>query len=252
MLTAGREHLLVTIVNHAYGQRPIPSNLHIGKFVRIEIETGESEILATGIRNAQGLVRDAEGNLWATDHGPQGGDEINLLREGADYGWPQVSYGVGYHGAALRLVEDEGTGRHDGFARPVFAWVVPSPTISAIAVNDERCFPLWKDDLLVASLAAGSLFRIRRHGTDVQYVEKIDVGYRVRDLTLMPDGRIALLSDGGEVHFLSRSARYCNEEARNRRDIYSINCESIAASPSPDSPGTGDSGTAAPSGPPAN
>ena len=226
MLPDGREHLLVTIGNHAYGQRPIPSNLHIGKFVRIEIETGESEILVTGIRNAQGLVRDAEGNLWATDHGPQGGDELNLLRKGADYGRPQVSYGVGTGGVALRLVKDEGIGRHDGFARPAFAWV-PSPALSAIAVNDERRFPLWKDDLLVASLAAGSLFRVRRHGTDVQYVEKIEVGYRIRDLTFMPDGRIALLEDNAWVHFLSRSPMYCDEESRNRRDVYSVNCESV-------------------------
>ncbi len=73
MLTDGEEHLLVTIGNHKYGQRLIPSNLHISKLVRIEIETGESEIFATGIRNAQGLARDSEGNLWATDHGRQGG-----------------------------------------------------------------------------------------------------------------------------------------------------------------------------------
>ncbi len=240
MLTDGREHLLVTVGNHTYGQRPIPSNLHIGKLVRIEIETGESEILATGIRNSQGLARDAQGNLWATDHGPQGGDELNLLREGADYGWPQASYGVGYGGVSLRLVEDEDTGRHDGFERPAFSWI-SSTAVSAVAVNDERRLPLWKDDLLVASLVAGSLLRVRRHGTDVQYVEKIEVGYRIRDIALMPDGRIALLRDGGWVYFLSRSTRHCHEEARNRRDVYSINCESIAASPPPDS------GTAAPS-----
>ena len=226
MLTDGEEHLLVTIGNHTYGQRPIPSDLYIGKLVRIEIETGEAEILATGIRNSQGLARDAEGNLWATDHGPQGGDELNLLREGADYGYPQVSYGVSPGGVVLRLVEDENTGRHDGFARPVFSWV-PSPALSAIAVNDERRFPLWKDDLLVASLAAQSLFRVRRHGKDVQYVERIEIGYRIRDITFMPDGRIALLRDGREVHFLSRSPMYCDEESRNRRAVYSINCESV-------------------------
>ena len=192
---------------------------------------------AAGIRNAQGPARDAQGNLWATDHGPQGGDELNLLREGADYGRPQASYGVGYDGVALRLVEDEDIGRHDGFARPAFAWV-PSPAVSAVAVNDERRFPLWKDDLLVASPAAGELIRVRRHGTEAQYAEKIELGYRIRDLTFMPDGRIALLRDGEWVYFLSRSLRYCDEESRNRRDVYSVNCESVAASPTPHSPDT--------------
>ena len=73
MLTDGEEHLLVTIGNHKYGQHLIPSNLHISKLVRIEIETGESEIFATGIRNSQGLARDAEGNLWRRITGGKGG-----------------------------------------------------------------------------------------------------------------------------------------------------------------------------------
>ena len=86
--------------------------------------------------------------------------------------------------------------------------------------------------------AAGELIRVRRHGTEAQYAEKIELGYRIRDLTFMPDGRIALLRDGGWVYFLSRSLRYCDEESRNRRDVYSVNCESVAASPTPHSPGT--------------
>ena len=248
MLTDGKEHLLVTVGNHTYGQRPIPTNFHIGKLVRVEIETGKAEILATGIRNSQGLARDGAGNLWATDHGPKGGDELNLLEPGADYGWPLASYGIGEGGKALRLVEAAATGQHDGFLRPAFAWV-PSPALSAIAVNDGRQFPLWKDDLLVASLKDKSLFRVRRHGTAVQYVEQIEVGYRIRDLTLMPDGRIALLSDGGAVYFLSRSAKHCTEDAWERRDVYSFNCDSLAPAPTPESSGGGDPVTAVPSAP---
>ena len=82
----------------------------------------------------------------------------------------------------------------------------------------------------------------------MQYVERIEVGYRIRDLTFMPDGRIALLSDEAQVHFLSRSPRYCDEESRSRRDVYSVECESIAASPTIDSPGAGELGAAVPSG----
>ena len=238
MLTDGADHLLVIIGAHgidSWWARPtFDPAPHLGKLLRIAIETGETETLAIGFRNSQGLARDAEGNLWATDHGPQGGDELNLLERGGNYGWPLVSYGVDYGGKVPPTIEDEAMGRHDGFLRPAFAWV-PSPGVSAIAVNDERWFPLWKDDLLVASLTARSLFRVRRHGTDVQYAERIEIGYRIRDLTFMPDGRIALLRDGGRVHFLSRSLAYCNEEQRN---VYSVNCESIAASPALDSPDT--------------
>ena len=241
MLTDGADHLLVIIGAYSidsWSARPsFDPAAHLGKLLRIAIETGETETLAIGFRNSQGLARDAEGNVWATDHGPQGGDELNLLEPGGNYGWPLASYGVDYGGKVPLNIEDEAMGRHDGFLRPAFAWV-PSPAISAIAVNDERWFPLWKDDLLVASLGADSLFRVRRHGTDVQYVERIEIGWRIRDLKFMPDGRIALLRDSGWVYFLSRSLRYCNEEAQKQRNVYSVNCESITASSVLDSPDT--------------
>ena len=241
MLTDGADYLLVNIGAHQTSlwlARPTsdPAS-HLGKLLRIAIETGETETLAIGFRNSQGLARDAEGNLWATDHGPQGGDELNLVERGGNYGWPLVSYGVDYEDKVPLTIEDEAMGRHDGFLRPAFAWV-PSPGVSAIAVNDERWFPLWKDDLLIASMRARSLFRVRRHGTDVQYAERIEIGWRIRDLTFMPDGRIALLRDGGWVYFLSRSLRYCNEDAQKQRKVYSVNCESIAAPSVPDPPDT--------------
>ncbi len=245
MLTDGADHLLVIIGAHGIdGWRARPTfspDVHLGKLLRIEIETGEAEALAIGFRNSQGLARDADGHLWAPDHGPQGGDELNLLEPGGNYGWPLVSYGIEYGGEIPPTMEDEEAGRHDGFLRPTFAWV-PSPAVSAIAVNDEQRFPLWKDDLLVATMAAQSLFRVRRHETEVQYFERIEVGYRIRDLTFMPDGRIALLRDGGVVYFLSRSPRYCDEESRNRRDVYSVDCESAPALPWLDLPVRGDSG----------
>ena len=245
MLTDGADHLLVIIGDHImddWQARPtFDPGVHLGKLLRIAIATGELEVLAIGFRNSQGLARDGAGNLWAPDHGPRGGDELNLLERGGNYGWPQVSYGITNESTAPPDIEDGKVGRHDGFRRPALAWV-PSPAVSAIAVNDERRFPLWKDDLLVASLRAQSLFRVRRHGTDVQYFERIEVGYRVRDLTFMPDGRIALLRDGGWVTFLSRSPRYCDAEARERRDIYAVNCESASALPWLDLPGAGISG----------
>ena len=246
MLTDGAEHLLVIIGDHGidwWRVRPtFDSDVHLGKLLRVAIATGEVEVVAIGFRNSQGLARDGDGNLWAPDHGPQGGDELNLLERGGNYGWPQVSYGITYQSTVPPNIEDEEAGRHDGFRRPALAWV-PSPAVSAIAVNDERWFPLWKDDLLVASLKDQSLLRVRRHGTDVQYFERIEVGYRVRDLTFMPDGRIALLQDGGRVTFLSRSPRYCDAEARERRDIYAVNCESAPALPWLDLPGAGGSGS---------
>ena len=202
MLTDGSDHLLVVIGDHRQGEYAQDPASHLGKLVRVEIETGHTEVLARGLRNPQGLTRDAAGHLWETEHGPQGGDELNLLVAGGNYGWPQVSYGVEYR-STVNVSQAEAVGLHDGFIKPVFAWV-PSIGISSVIVNDERWFPLWKDDLLIGSLGGHALYRVRRDGPDVQYVERIKVGNRIRDLAQMPDRRIALLVDGGRVHFLRR------------------------------------------------
>ena len=224
MLTDGPNHLLVVPGPHLENEYAQDPASHLGKLVRVEIATGRAEVLALGLRNSQGLARDAAGHLWGTDHGPQGGDELNVLVAGGNYGWPQVSYGVGY-GSRVNVSQAEQVGLHDGFTKPVFAWV-PSIGISSLIVNDERYFPLWRDDLLIGSLAGtqGSghaLFRVRRDGTDVQYVERIGVGCplqylgcRIRDLAQMPDRRLALLLDRGLVYLLSRSYDHCADEAK--------------------------------------
>ncbi len=212
MLADGPDHLLVIIGDHGtdgfdwYTRPKLPRDpdSHLGKLVRIEIGTGAAEVLTLGHRNPQGLARDRYGNLWATEHGPRGGDELNLIEPGNDYGWPQVSYGIRYDGGAL--TESGEMGVHDGFARPVFAWA-PSIGISAVVVNDPRSFPSWSDDLLIGSLVARSLFRVRRAGHLVQYVEKIEISPegtrgRIRDLTWMADGRLALLIDRSGIIFL--------------------------------------------------
>ena len=210
MLTDAPGHLLVVIGDHDdHGRFSQAADSHLGKLVRIEIETGRAETLAFGLRNPQGLARDGHGNLWETEHGPRGGDELNLLKPGGNFGWPLVTYGVGYGRKVINVSVPEEVGRHDGFVKPAFAWV-PSIGISSIIVNDARLFPLWRDDLLISSLAGTkksgrSLFRVRRDGTEVKYVERIEVDYPIRDLAQMPDRRIALLAEGGRVYFWTYS-----------------------------------------------
>lgn len=237
MLPDGPEHLLVIIGDHGRdglgGRAPAPilpvsPDSHLGKLVRINIATGAAEILTMGHRNPQGLARDRDGNLWATEHGPAAGDELNLLEPGGHYGWPYASYGIYNRGRVIAHIPETEfwrAGGHDGYARPAFAWV-PAIAPSNLIVNDPQSFPLWKDDLLIATLKGNAIFRVRRHGRQVQYVERIAIGYRIRDIASMPDGRIALLMDESQVHFLSRSTRYCTQDARQWRNIYSVLCES--------------------------
>ena len=237
ILTDGPGHLLIATGYHHRGNLAQDPNFHLGKLVRVAIKTGDAEVLAIGLRNPQGFARDADGSLWATDHGPRGGDELNLLEPGLDYGWPSVSYGVHYnHGL---FGDEETAGEHSGFALPVFSWV-PAVPVSALIVNDERWFPLWKDDLLIGVLGdesnGHSLLRVRRVGTKVQYVERIVLGYRVRDLTRMEDGGVAALSDDGRVHFL---AMYCNDYLSRSNLVHGAGCRRASAAHPPDEGGAG-------------
>ena len=231
MAESGETHLSVVIGENGRFDLVQDAGAHVGKLLRIDVETGAAETLASGLRNPQGLARDGGGRAWWTEHGPQGGDELNLLRPGGNYGWPLASYGVAY-GRSIIAGQPDSTGMHDGFIRPAFAWI-PDIGVSALAVNDARWLPLWKDDLLVASLAGESIFRVRRDGADVQYVERIEVGFRIRDMAWMPDGRLALMDDAGRAVFL-RASRRCDVESRRRQPVYAIGCgplEAAAAGP---------------------
>lgn len=181
----------------------------LGKVMRIDPGTGAATVYASGLRNSQGLGRDSEGRIWETEHGPRGGDEINLIREGGDYGWPFATLGTDY--GPRPWPHSLRQGRHDGAALPpVFAFV-PSIGVSNLIAYKGAEFPSWEGDLLVASLADSSLHRVRLDGERVQYVERIPLGgrdeRRLRDIIELRDGRIALWTDETAVLILSNADR---------------------------------------------
>ena len=232
MLMDGAEHLLIVIGDHAwheaggYTEKTLPvagPDSHLGKLVRIELASGRAEIIASGFRNPQGFARDADGRLWQTEHGPQGGDELNLLKPDLNYGWPLVTLGHRY--GSRKWPYSAIPGRHDGFEKPVFAWI-PSIAISNLIISESQLFPLWQGDLLIASLISQSLYRVRLHEGRVMNVEQIEIGTRVRDIAQMPDGRIALLSDHDGILFLRRAPIYCHDEY-DIESIYSYDADDV-------------------------
>ena len=231
MLSDGPHHLLVALGD--IGNRAQDPHSTWGKLLRVDVETGRTEVLAAGLRNPQGLARDTDGVLWETEHGPYGGDELNVLEAGANYGWPRVSHGLSYGRRILDATGRIEEGRHDHFSSPVFFWV-PAIAVSSLIVNDARFFPLWGNDLLVGSLGlTAAIHRIRRDGTDVKSVERIDVGHAVRDMASMPDGRIALFNGEGLVLFLSRSRKHCSEQEFRWDLVDSLHCPPLDPSASP-------------------
>jgi glucose/arabinose dehydrogenase len=149
------------------------------------------ELWSIGHRNIQGIAVDPQsGRVWASEHGPRGGDEINLIEGGKNYGWPLQSYGADYSSR-----EPVGTRAVPGMEQPLVAWV-PSPAPSGLAYYTGKAFPQWQGSLFSGSLAGKDIRRIAfdAQGRVVKQ-EKLDIGKRVRDVRQGPDGQLYALTD---------------------------------------------------------
>jgi cytochrome c2 len=163
-----------------------------GKILQLDRRNWTVQMFSKGHRNPQGLLVEP-GEVWSTEHGPQGGDELNLVKKGGNYGWPVATYGTEY---GYKTWPASGTpGDHSFGARPVYAWV-PSIGVSNLIRIRGTAFHAWKGDLLVASLDGKgngfSLFRLKIVDDAPRVIERIHVNSRVRDLVELEDGRIFL------------------------------------------------------------
>ena len=173
---------------------------HLGKIVRIDPLTGAPmgagiglpETHAKGFRNVQAAAFDKQGQLWTVEHGPKGGDELNHVEPGKNYGWPVITYGVAYSGADINA----GKTAQEGMEQPVYYW---DPVIapSGMAFYDGAMFPDWNGSALIGALqAGGGVVRLTLDGGKVsgeaRYLNGIG---RVRDLALAPDGALMLVTD---------------------------------------------------------
>jgi aldose sugar dehydrogenase len=150
------------------------------------------EIWSYGHRNPDGAALGPDGNLWENEHGPQGGDEINVIRPGANYGWPVITYGENYGGGKI----GEGITHKEGMEQPLHYWV-PSIAPSGMAfLTSDRYGAAWQDNLFVGSLKFGYLDRITLAGGKVVREEKLLQGIgRVRDVRQGRDGFLYILTD---------------------------------------------------------
>ena len=199
-------NLFVTLGDH-FGPRDQAQNLanHIGKIVRIRPDgsappdnpfvgrrDAKPEIWAYGVRNPQGLAFDpATGKLWEQEHGPRGGDEVNIIGRGKNYGWPVIGYGIDYNGAKIH----DRTAK-DGMEQPVKYWV-PSIAPSGMLFYTGKLFPKWSGSLFTGALAGTMLVRLSLNGNTVTSEERLlqNLHERIRDVRQGPDGALWLLTD---------------------------------------------------------
>ncbi len=189
---------------------------HHGKVIRINpdgsiplnnpfVNTAEAllEIWSYGHRNMQGAaINPLTGELWSGEHGPQGGDELNVDRAGKNYGWPVITYGENYGGGKM------GEGTHKvGMEQPLYRWVPSIATAGFIFYTGDK-FPGWKNNILLASLKAKTLVRLVVDGEKITHEERLltrEINERLRHVIQGPDGLIYLLSDeeNGKIYRIS-------------------------------------------------
>ena len=159
----------------------------------VEITSWKPEIYSIGHRNIQGAsIHPESGVLWIHEHGPQGGDEINVIRPGVNYGWPVITYGVNY---VIGTKIGEGTHK-DGMAQPLYYWV-PSIAPSGMTFYTGEKFKNWQGDLFVGALKDRMLVRLSLNGETITNEERFlknEIG-RIRDVAQGPDGLIYILTD---------------------------------------------------------
>lgn len=152
------------------------------------------EIWSYGHRNPQGLALNPwSGRLWLHEHGPRGGDEINIPRAGRNYGWPKATHGINY--SFLPIPEAEGA-TVAGTEPPHHVWE-KSPAVSGMAFYSAKRFPAWQHSLFIGALAGQALIRLQLQGDQVVHEERLlqDRGWRIRDVRQGPDGFLYLLTD---------------------------------------------------------
>jgi aldose sugar dehydrogenase len=201
-------YMYLTIGDRGTGDRAADLTDHAGTTIRlhddgrvptdnpfVDRDDARPEIFTFGNRNAQGMALHPEtGEVWQNEHGPRGGDEINRMEPGADYGWPRVNYGTHYDG---RPIPDPQPG--EGTTLPLLYWI-PSIAPSGMAFYTGDRFPNWRGNVLNGALAGRHLRRVVFDGTDVLHQEELlaDYGERIRDVRTGPDGFIYFLTDSSE------------------------------------------------------
>ena len=156
---------------------------------------GSPYVFSYGHRNPQGLAVSTQGEIWLHEHGPRGGDELNRIEAGVNYGWPAITFGLDYSGARISPYQ-----QMPGMEQPLHSWV-PSIAPSGLAVYRGDVFPEWQGDLFVGALVDREARRVRLRDDRVVEEEALfgELGERLRDIRVGPEGHLYLVTDEGRV-----------------------------------------------------
>jgi len=184
---------------------------YVGAVLQTDLIQKQTVKFATGFRNPQGLYYDRFRRiLWLSDHGPRGGDELNYVRRGSNYGYPYVTLGRPYLNASLNStsVPQVKYGTHAGYTPPIFSWTPSIAPSQITTISSKGTFAeWWANDVVVSSLKDKSLQRIKLLGNGrVLYSERIDLGDRIRDIT-QAGGYLVASTDDGAILLLKTNSK---------------------------------------------
>jgi glucose/arabinose dehydrogenase len=218
-LAISPDHHLFITVGDRFEARDQAQSLasDVGKIVRLNLDGtvpadnpfqgrpgARPEIWTLGHRNPEALAFDAQGRLWAVEHGARGGDELNLIRPGVNYGWPVITYGEDYSGEII----GRGITRQAGMEQPVYYW---DPVIapSGMAFYDAALFPAWRGSLFIGALRGQHLTRLTLTNGRVTGEENLlaDLHERIRDVRVGPEGALYILTDNDNGRVLRLTPR---------------------------------------------
>ncbi len=169
-----------------------------------KVGASKVEKISSGHRNQQGIVLIGE-NLYTSEHGPRGGDELNLIKKGIDYGWPSVTYGDRY--SFFDYVKPARPGTHEGFEKPLYYWVPSVAPTELIQLPTSSTWGSWSEQLVMGTLANQSLIFIQLLDKQrVGAVVSVDVGQRIRDLEVTSAGSILATTDSGQLLLINPAA----------------------------------------------
>lgn len=155
-----------------------------------------AQVWSLGHRNVLGMDFDAQGRLWEVEMGPRGGDELDLVERGANYGWPLVSEGSHYSGRPI-----PGHATRPEFSAPKIAWT-PVISPSSLLVYSGRRYPGWAGNAFIGGLSSKALVRVELDGDSAHETARYDMGQRIRAIEQAPDGLLWLLEDGKDARLL--------------------------------------------------
>lgn len=195
----GNDHLFMSIGERNKRDKAQDKKLHHGKILRLTLD-GQAEIWSMGHRNPQGLTFDRSGQLYNAEMGPRGGDEVNVIKKGLNYGWPIITYGREYYGPTIGQKEKA------GLEQPLLKWV-PSISPSGLAFYTADKIKVFKDNLFLATLSGQHIHRVVfDKNMKVAKEEELfaDLGERFRQVKQGPDGVLYFSTDSGKIYKLAQ------------------------------------------------